>query len=178
MNYKHGKTHNNKCLDCGKHISFSSIRCYSCGQKYRHKDDKKIINNCVDCGKKIDNYSKRCQQCYWKNLLPKLMSGKNNYQWIEDRNLIDYPLEFTNELKDSIRVRDNYECQNCNMTEEEHIIVYGQVLHVHHIDYDKMNCNKENLITTCLSCNIRANYNKDYWQRYYGLKIMKKEVNL
>jgi hypothetical protein len=49
------------------------------------------------------------------------------------------------------------------MTEEEHLIVIGTALTIHHIDYNKQNCNEENLITLCKGCNTRANYNKDYW---------------
>ena len=57
------------------------------------------------------------------------------------------------------------------MTEEEHLIVVGKSLTVHHVDYNKENCYKENLITLCMSCNIRANYNRGYWIEYYKNKI-------
>lgn len=81
-----------------------------------------------------------------------------------------YPIEFNQELKEKIRKRDNYTCQKCNITEEEHLIVYGIKLSIHHIDYDKQNCNDNNLITLCKQCNIRANYNRDYWKEYYQRK--------
>ena len=170
MNYKHGKTHNNKCIDCGKHISFISKRCKSCGQKHRHKDDIVIINHCMYCGKLIDNYSKACQECYWINILSAKWSGSNNPNWIKNRELLIYPLEFNDVLKESIRKRDGYICQNpeCNMTEEEHILTWDTELNVHHIDYNKKNCNEDNLITLCKQCNIRANYNRTYWRELYS----------
>ena len=56
------------------------------------------------------------------------------------------------------------------MTEEEHLIVIGRVLHIHHIDYNKNNCSHINLITLCSSCNTRANYNKSYWKNFYENK--------
>ena len=62
-------------------------------------------------------------------------------------------------------------CQNCGITEEEHIIINGQVLHVHHIDYNKENCSQDNLITTCQQCNLRANSNRDYWKELYLKKL-------
>jgi len=73
--------------------------------------------------------------------------------------------------KESIRKRDNYICQNCSMIEEEHLIVIGTNLHIHHIDYDKENCNENNLITLCNSCNVRANFNRDYWKNIFQNKI-------
>lgn len=77
-----------------------------------------------------------------------------------------YPEDFY-KISPEIRKRDNYTCQKCFITEEEHLIVYGRVLDVHHIDYDKDNLNESNLITTCHSCNVRANYNRDYWFAYF-----------
>jgi 5-methylcytosine-specific restriction endonuclease McrA len=119
-------------------------------------------NHCIDCNMKISrNGAERCSSCAKK--------GELNNNYVKDRSLIDYPLEFNENLKESIRKRDNYQCQGegCSMTEEEHLIVQGRVLEIHHIDYNKKNCNENNLITLCLSCNLRANYNRDYWKSYY-----------
>ena len=49
------------------------------------------------------------------------------------------------------------------MTEED----YYRKLDIHHIDYNKMNYKKDNLITLCLKCNIKANFNRNYWYAYY-----------
>ena len=82
-----------------------------------------------------------------------------------------YPEEFNFNLKSKIRKRDNYLCKNCNMTEEEHLTVYGRNLIIHHIDYNKHNCKEDNLISVCFSCNIRANFNRVYWKDFYKVKI-------
>ena len=37
-----------------------------------------------------------------------------------------------------------------------------------HIDYDKKNCNPENLITLCNHCNIKVNKNRDYWTKHFN----------
>jgi hypothetical protein len=68
-----------------------------------------------------------------------------------------YPLEFNKQLKESIRKRDNYTCQKCGK----------KGIHVHHIDYNKQNCKEDNLITLCMKCNVKANWNVDYWYAYY-----------
>lgn len=83
---------------------------------------------------------------------------------------VDYSGDFKR-LREIIRKRDNYICQSCGFTEEEHLIVLGEVLSVHHIDYVKENLAETNLITTCRSCNTRANYNKGYWIEFYQNKI-------
>ena len=65
--------------------------------------------------------------------------GENHWNYIDGRSYLPYTMDFTDELKETIRKRDNYTCQNCGMTEEEHLIVHGQKLHIHHIDYIKEN---------------------------------------
>ena len=143
--YKHGLTHNNKCMDCSKKIRLGFKRCHSCASKHNWQISKKLRNRDFNLDK--------------------------NPNWNGGSSFEPYPLEFNDKLKLKIRNRVNHQCQNCGMTEEEHIIVYGQFLHVHHIDYNKKNCKENNLITTCNPCNTRANFNRDYWQKYFKEKI-------
>ena len=84
----------------------------------------------------------------------------------------EYPGEFNDKLKESIRKRDDYVCQCCGMTEEEHLTVYGINLHVHHIDYNKRNCIMINLTVLCLACNNRVNHNREYWKEYFTKKMV------
>lgn len=176
FNYKDGRTLKKYyCIKCNKPITVSSGqygsgKCKSCALR-----ENKKYYYCIDCSNKI-NYNtfyygnKRCQSCNGKRH-SKQMKGNKNPNWIDGRSFKDYPLEFNKNLKAKIRARDDYQCQNCEMTEEEHLIVYGRVLDVHHIDYNKNNCNKINLISLCQGCNLRANWNRDYWQEYYLNKL-------
>lgn len=93
--------------------------------------------------------------------------GENNPSYFDGKGYEPYTPEFTRRLKEKIRKRDNYQCQNCGMTQEEHFIVYGRDIEIHHIDHNRKNCNDDNLITVCKQCNIRANYNRDYWREYF-----------
>lgn len=93
--------------------------------------------------------------------------GKNNPRWLGGISFFPYSIEFTKELKLKIRTRDNFKCQCCKITEKEHINKFKSVLSVHHINYDKQNSKKDNLITICNLCNIEANINRDYWFAYY-----------
>ncbi|MBN1467692.1 MAG: hypothetical protein JW924_03120 [Fusobacteriaceae bacterium] len=74
-----------------------------------------------------------------------------------------YTHEYTSYLKNQIRNRDNYTCQLCKITE----IDYGKILDIHHIDYNKENCQEDNLITLCHKCNIKVNKNRNYWKLYF-----------
>ena len=87
--------------------------------------------------------------------------------WRGGISLDIYPLYWTETLKKSIRQRDNYTCQKCEIHEDE---FNGRTkkMDVHHIDYDKENCNPCNLITLCKSCHAKTNVNRDYWLSYFA----------
>ena len=62
--------------------------------------------------------------------------------------------------------RDNFQCQECGMTQEQHFILYKTGLAVHHIDEKgfgskNKNNNMENLITLCFRCHKRGHENPD-----------------
>jgi hypothetical protein len=148
-----------------------------------------LIRFCIDCGIALGKFScyihaKRCRSCarkYQYKIHPETnpMYGKKgnlSHSWLGGKSYEPYSIEFSNELKEQIRKRDNYTCQNCNMTEEEHLIVHGCVLNIHHIDYNKKNSNEKNLITLCRPCNLKANYNRDYWCQIYHQKIQEQNA--
>jgi hypothetical protein len=104
----------------------------------------------------------------WSNInIKNKISGKNHYAYIDGTASLPYTKEFTSTLKKFIIERDNYKCQCCGMSQEEHKKKYSnRSLEVHHIDHCPDNCKKTNLITVCKQCNINANYERDY---YYSL---------
>lgn len=73
------------------------------------------------------------------------------------------------EYKYSIRERDGNQCKNplCEKKSEK--------ICIHHVNYDKKNCIPSNLITLCFSCNARANFNRNFWQKHYK-KIIQNSV--
>lgn len=88
-----------------------------------------------------------------------ISEGKHNW-WKGGISYRPYSVDWTDTLKRSIRERDNYICQICNQ--------YGN--NVHHIDYDKDNCNPKNLITLCHHCHLMTNNNRNYWKKYFNEK--------
>ena len=71
-----------------------------------------------------------------------------------------YTTDWTMTLKRSIRERDHYTCGICKKQQED--VTFA----VHHIDYNKENCNPDNLITLCSSCHSKTNHNREYWSEY------------
>ena len=187
-NYKDGRTNKKYyCRICGKKISRSNgisgnLRCSKCWGKYLSKHNTGINN---------PNFNNHKLKGKKNPILKILMSGKLNPMFgkkhtKKSKSLMSkiaggtgIPYEnskyngglFNEQLKEFIRKRDNYTCQNCNMTEEKHNKLFNRSLHVHHIDYNKDNCNKDNLITVCLYCNNKANHNRSHWTQFYIEKL-------
>lgn len=114
---------------------------------------------------------------YTKNKIRKSLLGhiglkadKNPF-FIHGKSQLPYTDEFCPSLKYLIRKRDDFTCQYCGIVEEKHLLIYKQNLHIHHIDYNKLNCNKNNLITLCKSCHGKSHFNRDYWFAYYKYTI-------
>jgi len=163
-NYKDGRTNKKHyCKNCGKElINIYAIRCRSCASKLKSQEQpigkkgklhpkwKGGKPKCLDCGKQLSNYrTKRCKIC--ANI------GINNVNWKGGLSKLPYAPNWTGKLKNLIRNRDNYTCQLCHKK--------GNT--VHHIDYNKKNCKENNLITLCISCNSKVNFNRDYWFAYF-----------
>jgi hypothetical protein len=96
-------------------------------------------------------------------------SGSNNPNWKGGISFEKYGQDWTDDLKDSIRKRDNYTCQECRILQDE-LDEFIKVLDVHHIDYNKYNLNPKNLITLCRSCHAKTSFNRDYWINYFNNK--------
>ena len=84
----------------------------------------------------------------------------------------NYPKEFNEELKEQIRQRDGYRCQECFREQSELRTKSGRKykLIVHHIDYNKKNCNGSNLISLCMGCHGKTCFNRNDWFDYFNDK--------
>ena len=108
--------------------------------------------------------NKRSLGCIPWNKGKEHMVGENHPNWKGGKSFEPYSKDFTEKLKEQIRKRDNYICQKCGKSQLEELKQLKQRLAIHHIDYDKKNCNSNNLITMCCSCNVLVNINRQYWQ--------------
>jgi len=84
--------------------------------------------------------------------------GEKSGMWKGGTSYEPYSIDWTKTLKRSIRERDHYICQICSMEGHQ----------VHHIDYNKKDCNPNNLITLCRRCHSLTNNNRESWINYFG----------
>jgi len=80
----------------------------------------------------------------------------NNYSSREP-----YSVDWSKTLRRSIRERDKYICQLCKEPQGD------RALCVHHIDYNKKNCDPDNLISLCLKCHIKTNQDREFWTKFF-----------
>lgn len=142
-------------------------------------EDKFLEVVCMNCEKKF-SYSRvglhKNKERYFCSLdcVNSFYSGENHPYWKGGKS--KYPLIFNDKLKNLIKKRDNYCCSLCGILEKDN----DRLLSIHHIDYDKNNCDKNNLITLCESCHCTTNFNRNFWEFLFksilssGVKIVKK----
>ena len=94
------------------------------------------------------------------------------------------PMTYTEKLKDprwqkkrlEILERDNWECQDCGLTNEQHILCFNKCLVVHNIDGEnkkikEINNQEENLISLCMRCHGKRH--KINLEKYANVKRRK-----
>lgn len=91
-------------------------------------------------------------------------TGERKPNWKGGKSYEPYGIDFTKELKESIRTRDGYKCVLCKISQND--LVQG--IQVHHIDYDKKNNDQNNLITLCPRCHGKTNENRRCWTKLLG----------
>ena len=163
VGYKH------TCEICGKRIrnnNLNAVRCqkhriYNFTKEHRENLSKAIKGSKNPKGSEAKKGSKNPmfgKHSWNKGIKITDEIIKNGYgNWQGGKSFEPYSTDWTETLKRAIRERDNYICQLCSQ--------YGNA--VHHIDYDKKNCNPENLITLCNNCNLKVNHNRNYWTNYF-----------
>ena|SRR3972149_8558680 len=92
---------------------------------------------------------------------------ENNVNWNNGSSFEPYPRDWTDDLRESIRKRDNYTCQICGTYQDE-LKGWHRKLDIHHKDYNKDNLNPNNLITLCKSCHTKTSFDRNYWINYFS----------
>ena len=105
-----------------------------------------------------------------KGILSKKSSLQNNSQWNNGSSKFPYSINWTEKLRVTIREKYKNKCFITN--------TYHKKLHVHHINYNKQDCKKINLIPLLPKIHNKTSYNRDYWFAYfcYHLNINMEEL--
>lgn len=175
-------------IECYKKFKEHYCVCFKCKKKFkttkwRIKNPKKFCSaKCAySCriGKNNSFFGKK------HNDLTKIKMSKNhvdfcgqkNPAYIDGRSNEPYPLEFNKKLKEKIRKRDNYRCQECFRHQDELYLKNKKLkLDIHHIDFNKKNNNPNNLISLCRSCHLQTNWGEKDWTKYYDDKVIKNAI--
>jgi len=100
-------------------------------------------------------------------VIPPNNKGENNSNWQGGKSFELYGRNWTETLKELVRKRDNYTCCLCGKPQ-------GNIAHdVHHIDFNKKNCEPMNLITLCHDCHVKTNRKRESWIKYFQDRIFK-----
>jgi len=99
-------------------------------------------------------------------------TGEKSHFWKGGISFKPYSKDWTRALKKSIRERQNYVCGLCGFPQKD------KALDIHHIDYNKENCNPDNLIALHRNCHIKTNGNRDYWISFFQNIIKRWETKL
>jgi 5-methylcytosine-specific restriction endonuclease McrA len=99
--------------------------------------------------------------------------GKKNPMYIDGRNQAKYPIQFKR-IRKEIFNRDNHTCQIC-LTQKDYLDLAGVFLEAHHIDGDKNNNLKENLISLCSICHrpLQAKGRREHWMVFFHSMLTK-----
>ena len=127
-------------------------------------------------GKKVWSKDKKFPLWYRKKISKGhigLLVKEKNPNWQGGISFEPYGIEFNDKLKEKIRGRDKYRCQECFRHQDELFTKAGNSykLIIHHIDYNKQNNNSDNLISLCRNCHLQTNYQRKDWTKYFKQKI-------
>jgi len=167
--YWYGKTGPNK----GKHMPLKQRKKIRDSMKGKHAGEKNAMFRTTSPfkGKHHTEKNKRKLseniKTLWKNPeyrkhMTEIQMGENGSNWKGGISKMPYAFDFNENFKRQIKERDNYTCQNpkCDRTCTK--------LCVHHIDYDKQHTHPTNVVTLCIGCNTKANYDRPFWKALYS----------
>lgn len=88
-----------------------------------------------------------------------------------------YPKAWNDNLRNLIRARDLFQCQECRVVSTTQKNAYNNydepILDIHHIDYNRHNLSPDNLITLCHGCHSKTNSGRTAWRLKFEKQIIK-----
>ncbi len=177
-----GKAHKTSvkqvCAVCGKEFNARLNRVKKGFDKYCSQEcmgrasTTKIKKVCAYCGREFEvkpslverGYGKYCSSyCF-----SKAISGESGPNWHGGISFGKYCPKFNSSFKKRVRAFFGNKCALCGKSVEEND---NEVMHVHHVDYEKGDCcngNREPLfVPLCKHCHARTNYYREEWELFF-----------
>ena len=151
---------------------YCSTGCRTAVKGWNKRPSNNVTVECAHCGKSLEIW--HCLSLTYKNhfckgtdckakWMEENQKGSLNPNWKDGISYEPYPAIFVDKrFKAGIKERDNFTCQNPECPKTDSVLV------IHHINYQKSDCEPTNLITLCNNCNSKANANRDFWQAGYS----------
>lgn len=151
----------------GKHHTEESrlkISLANRGKKHPLSEETKRKISNSEKGKKMSEEAKKKISLAFK--------GDKHPNWQGGKSFEPYGIEFNNNLKEQIRERDGYRCQECFRHQSELRTKANKPykLIVHHIDFNKQNNISLNLISLCRGCHQKTQFDRQNWINYFKEK--------
>ena len=138
----------------GTKVWITSI-CENCGAEKVDEKKRKYCSNKCYAESSIGKVGPNAGRTWKVPLYQRLKKcGKNNPAWKGGISKLPYGVGWTKVLKEKVKIRDKYTCQECKLKQEDS----NWSFHVHHKDGDKFNNSMKNLTTLCPSC-----HGKEQW---------------
>ena len=91
--------------------------------------------------------------------------GEKNHTFNNWSSFKPYTKDFNTRFKKAIKERDGC-CMLCNIGFEDLKLIKRQI-HIHHIDYNKLNSFTQNCIALCNSCHTKTKFNRTQWKLFF-----------
>ena len=158
--FKQGRIPWNKNLKTGKQkeatIKKRSLSMEKWHQKNKDNEKYKKRNKKISFSQLGDKNNGCGKNAREKNRIAHL--GPKCIFWKGGISFEPYSVDWTETLRRAIKERDRFRCQLCSR---------DNYLVVHHIDYNKKNCDPKNLITLCPSCHSKTNSRRNEWEAIF-----------
>jgi len=105
-----------------------------------------------------------------KRTMSAAQQGIKIKDWKEYISFKPYDQNFNRQFKKLIRKRDNNICMVCRISREK----LHKSLHIHHLDYNKLNSIPKNCISLCNSCHAKTNINREEWLIFFQSLLNKR----
>lgn len=148
----------NKGLTKNDHPSLARIGKASAQRKPWNKSKIRVVTKiCKNCNKTFQtSWMLRNQKFCSKPCVNNYYSGENNINWNPNRHELRTPYTkrfFSCQLRAEIKIQQELRCPLCGK------MILSSKMDLHHIDHNKQNDSRRNLIFLCSSCH---NYEKHH----------------